>query len=459
MTPPLIDIRYPFVSFGDFVSRGYFCERAAVHLVVAWLGMILLSVGVFFLRPKLRAFESFAILSMVLVPFSNPAFQIMGLFPADIFGMLCFVLYFSGLFSRRGIRKGLPLEWMCFWALIAIHSLFVFLFYNLGDQQELLQRIVLVARPIISLVVTVVVGQMILARSPNREKLFLACFGALLIAAIVYLLQILNFSDGIIPYGTMPSAGFGGVRFGGVSNEGGHLAKLSYPVIMILLLLVDSRLKWVCFAAFSAIFLLNVSATGYVVYALFFCTASCLYLLRLLKKLSLRTLAVIVPLLITVTVFFLPLSGRINTLPIYSGLMGKMDDAVNKIWSPELDVYGRSPLIAKAIVEKYPMGIGYGGSTQRNIVMSNFRFVAKENNLGINVAIASWSFFSLTIFLFLSIKFILGWFGTSVLQKSAFLSLIGLMTIDVIWSNPAVYCALMLAVDGRIRRKIRDNFS
>ncbi len=446
MTPQLIDLRYPFISFVEFISRDLFWEQSAIHLVAAWLGVIALVLAVFFFRPKFRAYESFAILSVVLAPYSNPAFHIIRLSPSDIFGLLTFGFYFSGLFSKEGMRKILPWDWMSFWALVGIHSLIVFCFYDLGAEREFLERLVLVSRPIISIVVAAVVGRTIFAKQANREKMFWISFGALSVAAIVYLIQMWNFNNGITPYGTMPSAGFGGVRFGGVSNEGGHLAKLSYPVLMILLLLVDSNWKWLCFAAVSVIFLLNVSATGYVVFALFVLTAFSLHILRLLKKLSFRTILTIIPLIIFGTIIVGGSGIGLRTSPVYEGLINKIDDAIDKARSPERDIYGRSPLIAKAIIEKFPLGIGYAGSTQRNIVMSDFDFVAKENNLGINVAIASWSFFSMAIFLFLSIKFILGWLHTSSLQKAAFLSLICLMAIDVIWANAAVYCALLLAV-------------
>lgn len=456
MNSGLIDLRYPFNSLPQFLSGGYYSAWQASHLLIAWIGILIITVLKIAGQSEKRLFEHFAVLSVIFAPYSNPAFMIYGLSLSDIFGLLTVVVYVFALFLPQGTKPVVPWIWVSFWVLIAVHSLFVFSFYDLGSQKEFFQRSVLVARPLMAVLVAAIVFKD-LKKNASKKRVYyrLACF-SLSIAAVVYVWQSYMFQSGIVPYGTMPSAGFGGVRFGGVSNEGGHLAKLSFPVLVTLLLTGSSLLHFAGFFILACVFLLNISATGYVAITVLFAGFLLLKITHLISRMPLKSKISVVVLSAGFMALAFNFSGIVRTIPAYSGLLYKLEDSLGQAWSPERDIYGRSPLIAKAIIDKYPLGIGYAGSTQRNIVMSNFNFIAKENNLGINVAVASWSVFSLLVFIFLLTRFTISWVGHTDLQKTVLLSLISLMAIDVLWSSPSVYLALFLAASPLCDSKFKS---
>ncbi len=440
----LIDRRYPFKSFSDFVLGGYFLEGEARHLLIAWLGVLIFTTF-YILTSRMRQYEVLAVLSVAFLPYSNPAFEVIGISIADLFAALSIVFYLLGFFMRPGSNTRLPLDWIAFWVLIALHSLLVFTFYDLGSDDLLKQRLSLVVRPLISLVAAVIVYSAFQSDKNKKRSIILALSFSALLSAVVYIVQMTSFSVEHIPYGTMPSAGFGGsLRFGGVSNEAGHLAKLTFPLLILLILTGSHKSRWLIFAFCSLIYLFNVSATGYVAYGILMTSVCILVLWRLLRKINIRSKIFVALTLLSIGIFALQMKNSLRFAPVYLGLVYKIEDAVNLASHPEKDIYGRSPLIPLAIIERYPLGIGYAGSSQRNIVMPNFNFLAKENNLGLNVALASWSYFLWAIGFYLIYKLALSWRRASLLQRSALVSLIALMAVDVLWASSGMYFALLL---------------
>ena len=447
MAPPLTDLRYPFGSAEEFIKGGFFADSQAFHLTIAWVGLLFLIFAAFFLPPKKTFSVTCATLAFVLMPYTNPAFSIRGLFPTDFFSVLTVISYFFSAFLFNKRSKSLPWHWLCFWSLIGIHSLWVFLYYNLGESSALSHRVVLILRPLISVIAGWILYGEIKEHLKVRSFLSLMVILSLGICAIVYILQMVKFAGGLVPFGTMPSAGFGGIRFGGVSNEGGHLAKLTLPLLMSILLWTNRRLRYPLFVFFSAVFLINVSATGYLSFFVLIFSVILLTLISILRRFTGRTLFVFVPVVFSVGLLAFLFNEKLNQIPAYAGLVGKVSDSINQAGSPEKDPYGRSPLIATAIINRFPLGVGFAGSTQRNMVMSQFSFVAKENNLGVNVAVASWSFFAVIIFLYLSYKFAASVWNTSIVQKSVLISLVFLMSIDVLWSSVGMFLMLLSAAN------------
>jgi hypothetical protein len=445
---PLIDLRYPFGSAFEFFAGGYFYSPEAMHLSVAWFGMLGLITGVFLLLlRKVPLSLVAAILSLVLMPFTNPSFAIMGLFPSDFFALIATFSYCFESLLKPDRPIEISWQWVIFWCLVALHSGFVYVYYDLGDDKQLIHRLVLVVRPVISLIAATILFYG-LKRVPVARLIFgIALVTSLLIGALVYGIQMVKFYNGVTPFGTMPSAGFGGIRFGGVSNEGGHLSKMTFPVLLAILVWIRGPSRVLLFCLFSAVFLLNVSATGYVSLGLFFILIPFFGVIALLKRLSARTIIVCLPLFVLLPAMLIPAHMVLSKVQIYSSLNHKIVDSVTRAWSPDIDQYGRSPLIAMAIIDRYPLGIGFAGSAQRNIVMSDFDFKAKENNLGVNVAMASWSYFMIPMLLFLFYKFTAGIWGASLIQKSIFLSLIFMMCIDVLWSSVGMFFMLLSATN------------
>jgi hypothetical protein len=440
----VVDKRYPFSSALEFIAAGFFLHAESFHLVVAWLGVMAIIAMTFLSRVRFAFSEACAILSVIFLPFSNPAFEYAGISPADVFA----VLSVSGLLIRFTMmpvaRMKIPFEWLAFWTLMALHSAFVFLFYDLGDSALFSQRILLVTRPLISILAAAAAYSTFFAVKAKRNQVYRLLVLSFFLSSIVYLIQFFSYRNGLVPYGTMPSAGFGGIRFGGVSNEGGHLAKLTFPLLLVLLLASVSKWRWLIFSVMASVYLLNVSATGYVVFSIFISVAILIFFVQQMLRLTVRT-RIIAGCLIAIASLAVMQQLQQNAIsPVYAGLVNKISDALDKAEHPELDIYGRSPLIAYQMVRDYPLGTGYAGSTQRNIAMSKLYSASGENNLGINVAIACWSYFLLGIGLFLSYKFTATWYFGSQLQRAALVSLIALMAIDVLWASSGMYFAFLL---------------
>jgi len=440
----VVDRRYPFNSLTEFLAGDYFEQPEARHLMVAWLGVLILTTLPFLSRAKVRFPEICAILSVIFLPYSNPAFEYGGLLIADLFAVLSVGSFFMGVCFAPMQKNRLPLDWLAFWALIAIHSIFVFSYYDLGGPQLLSQRFFLVMRPVISTLAAAIAYSAFLASDAAKKSIYKWLILSFVLSSSVYLIQFFYYQSGITPYGTMPSAGFGGIRFGGVSNEGGHLAKLTFPLLLVLLLASVNKSRWLIFTAMAAVYLLNVSATGYVVFTIFVSAVIIIFFVQKLQRLTIRTRIIGACLMASASLAVMQQLQQNAISPVYEGLINKISDAIDKAEHPELDIYGRSPMIAYSLNKRYPLGTGYAGSSQRNIGMSQLYSVSGENNLGINVAIADWSYFLLAIGLFLSYKFITAWYLGSGLQKASLVSLVALMAIDVLWASTGMYFVFLL---------------
>lgn len=385
-----IELRYPFESFTDFYANGYWSDPQGLHLVFGQF--LVFSALLFFFVRFLRHFPFVLATSAVVTSFMiSPSLVFAGLFLSDWLLVGSAVLALFTLTREKFPKIG----WWCFCFLIftACHSLLVFKIYGLGDSAQLLQRVLLVMRPF-----AVLFCLSFLFRSlwlcPDTAKVFKQMlFTMLLISSATYIAQFVIYKNGVIPFGTFASAGFGGgVRFGGLANEGGHLAKLAFPLLALSSLFIQKKRDLVLVAFFTLIFLANPSASGYAFFACFALAAGCLILLRSLRFGSWKIFAV------ASGVAGLGVAAFIYTAAtnsVFAGLVGKINHSITVMSNPDLDIYGRSPAIALKVLSNFPLGVGYGGSAQRNLAarLSGVRY--GESNLGINVLVESLSMFAI----------------------------------------------------------------
>jgi hypothetical protein len=274
---------------------------------------------------------------------------------------------------------------------------------------------------------------------------------ALLISATVYLAQMTVFKLGTVPYGTMPSAGFGGQRFGGLAVEGGHLSKFTFPMILAAVLLSKKPWQkaalWVAIVAFFA----NVSASGYS-YVLFFVALTALVYTYLAVK-SVRPLKLAY--LLALGLAAIVTAANFHKNPKISGLISKIEDSIQSSSNAEKDIYGRSPEILIRTLEMLPLGIGYAGSTQRNIAMAKIGLPQTENNMGFNAFFSQFSFLGLGISgLFLlccisSTRLVLGEYNRRKLLYTAAASaipttIIFIFATDVLWVLPQIWALFLI---------------
>ena len=406
----VIELRYPFETVVDFYKQGYWLDPRALHLLtgqaLTFLALIYFSARHFRKFPTVITAATFATSFMI-----NPAMSIAGLFISD------WLLLFTGIFacfSYLGKSSHYLAWWILgFLILIAAHSLLVFKIYDLGGTDQFAQRLILVGRPIA--VFFTVCFSLRLFKDGIESRLILKqmIFTMLLISSLTYLVQYSVFKSGITPFGTFASAGFGGgVRFGGLANEGGHLSKLSFAPLILAILMSEKYSDVILVCLFISTFLMNPSASGYAFFTTFVLVSLIFIFCRTVRFRRWKTL------------FLFTLSGVFSaglivagllTSPVLSGLGNKISDSIHVMNNPDKDIYGRSPLIAAKILKQFPLGVGFGGSTQRNLAAKLVGIKFGESNLGINVLIESLSFLSVV-----PIMFIL--FSATRLSREAFLT-------------------------------------
>lgn len=384
------ELRYPFTSAINFYSGGYWLDPRALHLAVGHLSVFL---GLFFFAVRHFIQLPFVIASAAITTsfMVNPSLSFAGLFVSD---WLIMAAAFLGIFTLVNLCLPKVGWWsLVFLAFVAVHSLLVFKIYDLGDSALFDQRILLVLRPF---AVLLAVGFLFkgFQNVPQSKKIFKQMLYLMLfISLFTYALQFGVYKSGIIPFGTFHSAGFGGgVRFGGLANEGGHLAKLTFPLLVIALLTAQKLADFVLVVFFVCAFLVNPSASGYafftsfVLFSLFFAVCYSLKFARWKSFVAVSSAALIA--------VFSALILTMNSTVI-SGIYSKISDAMMVMFDPKMDIYGRSPASAFRILSEFPLGVGYAGSSQRNLAPQILKVGFGESNLGLNVLFESLSIFAL----------------------------------------------------------------
>jgi hypothetical protein len=334
---------------------------------------------------------------------TNPAFQIFGLFPTDYF-ILVTALIASFIVIARG-QKTTAWLLLLFLGVVASHSIIAFAAYDLGDQSLMFQRVILVGRPIAVLLGLTLFFQC-LRRRPNLIAIFkMLLYSILLISSLVYLVQKAIHSGGITPFGTFLSAGFGGgFRFGGLANEGGHLSKIIFPLIITAIILRRTVNEFFILCFVIAVFTLNASASGF---AFGFCYIGFAILFAAGRLVYHRRWTSVLAALISGSIVGAALLAMFWSNPVLSGLWAKISNSVEVMFDPARDIYGRSPVSSLKILREFSFGVGYAGSTQRNLAAKSVGVPYGESNLGFNVLFESLSilaFIPILFYLFIAVK-------------------------------------------------------
>jgi len=256
------------------------------------------------------------------------------------------------------------------------------------------------------------------------------------IALICYLIQVVVFACGVLPYGSFSPAGWTKSiipSFGSVSIERGHFGKFSVPLFPLYMYAYKQLNYKKSLLLFLLVSLLNISASAYM-----FLIAYLLSAFIILRKQigSLIITGVLLFLIIISFIFHDQIAGMF--LKVYQ--LGIIQD----------DSGGRKFSLLWEILSKYPFGYGYGGST--------FRDLHGINNLQLNNAIVAYfgqlsvlGIFTYCIFIFSLFRI---YKSSKVLKKSydferklLFMSLLVMIFVfasDVLWFVPVIWLPVVM---------------
>jgi hypothetical protein len=226
--------RYPFDNFSQFLSGGYWLQLEALHLLLGWLFVCLLSF--FVLRRKSIALQfRFATLYFVFAVFTNPAYDFVGLKINEIFGLITIILM---LLFRRSNGPTLQSASVVIVGLLVLfttsvlHNLLVVAIYPAlnPDIATLVIRAAVNIKILVLACNLMVIGHGIRRDAP-LDVLIKPLVLAGTFALTMYLLQAAVLLSGTVPFGTYLDAGYIGIpAFGSVSIERGHFGKFMAPL-------------------------------------------------------------------------------------------------------------------------------------------------------------------------------------------------------------------------------------
>ena len=358
------ELRYPFTNILEFID--YSNSFSALPLL---LGLVFFFIGIAYAF-RLGKY-SLVCLYFAFSFYNNPAYQIFGLSLFEICGISSILFSRSTKLTKPSYLDLFPIV-LC---LILLYTLFVDLAGFSPVEHQFGNRVAVFGKAIVFYLNAKALLSLNESYLTTFYKLiFIAMFGA----SVVYLSQIILWSAGVNVYGTYLSAGLTAFpSFGSVSIERGHFAKFYNPLIGPLIFLLYRKIvSKFEFSFMIAPMLLNLSATGYA-YILLFAT---IYLVKICKNWFFY-FAILVVTVFALYVYF-PLFASLADKIIYIGFLGE-----------ECDSCGRSIDRLLEYLTAYPMGIGYGGSSLRNVDGLS------EINLGFYIFISQLSIFGLFLLL------------------------------------------------------------
>ena len=439
------ELRYPFDTLLQFVGGGYWAERAGLHLTLALIVFAVLTLQVMSGRgPIVQRFITVFIAGTV---YNNPAFAVPGgLHFNEIAGVVAAlwlaVLFLGGL--RMDVRRvGIPLA--VGGLVMLAHAAFVSVVdvAVTPDTSTALMRGVLIAR--IFVLAIVVLGIEALFKTRDDFERLVAAMVRFGVAAIaIYFIQTAVFVSGTRPYGTYWDAGFTGIpSFGSVSIERGHFGKFLIMLFPFFAWAGMKQRRWVPMALFVLVTLVNFSASS-----MSFLAGYVVITALVLHRYVLRPSAVkwLVPAAATVLVF----ASRFGEQ--YSGLIEKI---INVGVRGDAEG-GRGFSVLEAYLSTHPFGLGFSGSTLRNVG------TLPQINMGAWAMASQLSVLVIPIFLgFL-------WLNYRVIRQSRFIAdrlVAGLLIsgmvmavfidlVDVLWFVPTIWAPMIICdglarVDGR----------
>ena len=429
------ELRYPFNTLFEFVSGGFFAERAGLHLTIALIVFAILTMQVMLGRGTVL--QRLITVFFAGTVYNNPAFAVPGgLHFNEIAGVVASlwigVLLLGGL--KMDLRRvGIPL--LVGGLVMLVHAAFVSVvdIALVPDTGTAIVRVVLLAR--IFVLGIVVLGMEALFRT--RED-FEALMNALVrfgVAAIaIYFLQVGVFVSGTRPYGTYWDAGFTGIpSFGSVSIERGHFGKFLIMLFPFFAWAAMKQRRWVPMGLFLLVTLVNFSASS-----MSFLVGYVVLTVLVLHRYVIRPAAVkwLVPVGVTVVI----LASRFGEQ--YGGLIQKVLQVGFKGDAES----GRGFSVLEAYLSAHPFGLGYSGSTLRNVG------TLPMINMGAYAMASQLSLLLIPIF----IGFL--WLTYRVVRESRYINdrvLAGVMIagmlmaifidlVDVLWFVPTIWLPMLI---------------
>lgn len=344
----LYDFRYPFNSIIDFFSGKYFLKIEALHLTVGYIALFYFIVRVM-TKKRLPLSLRFALIYFAGTIFNNFAYSLSGVTIADFFGILA-VLLFIG--SRFRIRLNPLSKYMLFFASVALIQLLLVSLFDETLLQSLDFKRFAVIFKIFVLSINIIILFTYLDDNKKIEMFIKNAIFLFNIVAICYIIQILVFVSGTLPYGSFSPAGWSHSivpSFGSVSIERGHLGKFFVPLFPLYLFAYNKYRYKKSIILFFLVAFLNFSASAYI-FLLTYLFLSSLLFYKELKFLIFMGMTFITIILIYFHEQIFTLFEKVYELAIVQDASG-----------------GRSFGLIIPIWHNYPFGYGYGGSTFRNL--------------------------------------------------------------------------------------------
>ena len=435
------ELRYPFDTLLDFLGGGYFAERAGLHLTLALILFAILTLQV--MRERGPLVQRLIIVFFAGTVYNNPAFAVPGgLHFNEIAGVVAAlwiaVLLVGGL-RMDTTRVAIPL---LVGALVMLaHAGFVSVVDAslTPDSSTAVMRGVLVARIFVLGIVILGVEALFETRE-DFERLIKAMVRFGVAAIVIYFVQTAVFMSGTRPYGTYWDAGFTGIpSFGAVSIERGHFGKFLIMLFPFFAWAAMKQRRWVPMLLFFLVTLVNFSASS-----MSFLAGYVAITLLVLYRYLIRPSAIkwLLPAAATVLV----LASRFSEQ--YGGLIQKV---INIGVRGDAEG-GRSFSVLEAYLAAHPFGIGYSGSTLRNVG------TLPQMNMG------AWAMASQLSLLIIPVFLGFLWLNFRVIRRSRHIDdrvvaglLIGgmLMSIlidlvDVLWFVPTLWAPIIIC-DGLAR--------
>jgi hypothetical protein len=432
------ELRYPFDTLLDFVGGGYWAERAGLHLTLALIVFAILTVHVMVGRgPVVQRLITVFIAGTV---YNNPVFAVPGgLHFNELAGVAAAlwlgVLLLGGL-RMDARRVAIPLA--VGGLVMLAHAAFVSVVdvAVTPDNATAITRGVLIARIFVLAIVVLGVEALYKTRE-DFERLMEAMVRFGVAAIAIYFVQTGVFVSGTRPYGTYWDAGFTGIpSFGSVSIERGHFGKFLIMLFPFFAWAGMKQRRWAPMLLFFLVTLVNFSASS-----MSFLAGYVVITVLVLHRHLIRPSAIkwLLPAGATV----LALASRFGEQ--YGGLIQKI---INVGVRGDAEG-GRGFSVLEAYLSAHPFGLGYSGSTLRNVG------TLPQMNMGAWAMVSQLSVLVIPIFLgFL-------WVNYRVIRRSRYIDdpiVAGLMIsgmlmaifidlVDVLWFVPTIWAPLIVC-DG-----------
>jgi len=450
-----LELRYPFGSAFDFFRSGFWLEAAAFPLLIGWF--FLLAFVIIILKTNLSFVGKMAVLFFCLAIFNNPGYRLFFLAPNEFFGVIGSISFLFKLISSGGLDRVQPLvKTLIFSAiLMSAHAfLILFLIYpelvNIGFARDMdvegiwLLRVSVIGRVYVFSLMVWALLNVFKNDAQINQFIRLACISVGL-ACGVYLLQMIMFLAGVVPYGTFLDAGFSGFPcFGGTSVERGHFGKFLTPMFPLLLLAyMRGEKKWI-WIPFILVTIINLSASSQAFFYFYLLLTIVFLGVGALKARVFVGVGVFVIMFASLYAFIGP-SGFIGVFDKLLAL-GDSSDGVSD--------GGRSFSGFTSFIQAYPWGIGYGGSF--------FRYVDTfYTDVGIYAFFVQLSLVALIVIAaaFYVIFNLLGRARSKLnvteyaILKISILGMVFIFSADILWFVPTVWLCFVLLYATVVNRE------